>query len=105
MGGAFEKSEAEQAKDFATLIKLIDENTVLITHGPPWGILDTTSEGNHAGSKALRDLIEKRPPRLHLFGHIHGSFGIQGIFASGSYPDSRKFIGADLENRKLMVFE
>ena len=104
-GGAFEKSEAEQAKDFTTLIKFMNDNTVLITHGPPWGILDTTFSGKHTGSKALRDLIEKRPPLVHLFGHIHHSFGVQGIFANGAYPAGRKFISADLENRKLAVVE
>ena len=105
VGGAFEKSEAEQARDFATLIKFMNDNTVLITHGPPWGILDTTFGGKHAGSKALRDLIEKRPPLVHLFGHIHQSFGIQGIFVNGAYPGSRKFISVDLENRKIAVVE
>jgi Icc-related predicted phosphoesterase len=103
VGGTFEKTEDEQEKDFRTLAKLIDENTVLITHGPPWGILDTASDGKNVGSKALRYFIETRPPRLHLFGHIHRTFGIQGICANGAYPASRKFISADVKKQEMKI--
>jgi len=105
VGGTFEKNEADQVKDFNVLEKLIDDNTVLITHGPPWGILDTASDGKNVGSKALRDLIEKRPPRLHLFGHVHRTFGIQGKHANGAYPSSRKFLCVDVEMQEVEVFD
>ena len=42
------------------------EVDVLITHGPPKGILD-----NGNGSVALREAIEMRKIRKHIFGHIH----------------------------------
>lgn len=51
---------------------LIPEKTdVLITHGPPQGILDKTIDGENAGCKNLRDVIAKIRPKLHVFGHIH----------------------------------
>lgn len=50
---------------------------VLITHGPPAGILDLTINGRHAGSTSLLAEINQRlKPQLHLFGHIHESYGI-----------------------------
>jgi len=105
IGGTFEKTESEQAKDLDELVKLIDGNTVLVTHGPPWGILDTLGDGRNVGSKALRRLIDERPPRLHLFGHIHRAFGIQGICANGAYPASRKFTSVDVERREFRIVE
>ena len=49
---------------------------VLITHQPPYGILD---EGDdiHYGSKTLRESIKQSKPKYHLFGHIHGLNGIK----------------------------
>ncbi len=50
---------------------------ILITHGPPKGILDVTRDADHgkpihAGSRSLADQIMQRiRPRLHAFGHIH----------------------------------
>ena len=48
---------------------------VLITHGPPSGILDQTPEGEHAGCEELRKRIAQVRPRLHVFGHIHLGYG------------------------------
>lgn len=49
---------------------------VLITHGPPFGILDQTAPGEaHLGCEELLDAIEEKKPRVHLFGHIHGGAG------------------------------
>lgn len=97
VGGTFEKDEPEQEEDLLTLQRLVDENTVLITHGPPQGILDNVGNGINAGSKALRNMIKKKRPLLHLFGHIHQGFGIEGRSVNGSYPRSRKFIEVDLD--------
>jgi Icc-related predicted phosphoesterase len=50
---------------------------VLITHGPPAGILDFTIDRKHAGSTSLlTDIIQRIKPQLHLFGHIHEGYGI-----------------------------
>jgi Icc-related predicted phosphoesterase len=50
---------------------------VLITHGPPAGILDFTVDGKHVGSTSLLTEINQRiKPQLHLFGHIHEGYGI-----------------------------
>jgi Icc-related predicted phosphoesterase len=103
VGGTFEKSEEDQEKDFLTLEGLIDEGSVLVTHGPAWGTMDIAGDGKHVGSRALRRLIESRRPRLHLFGHIHRTFGIDGNRVNGSYPASRKFIGIDVDTVEARI--
>lgn len=57
-----------------------DDTDILITHSPPHGILDRTSEEYHppanVGCAALARRIEKLPRlKLHVFGHIHPSNG------------------------------
>lgn len=55
---------------------LIPANTdVLITHGPPRGILDKTFSGEPVGCDDLRAAVERIQPRLHVFGHIHEGYG------------------------------
>ena len=48
---------------------------VLVSHSPPKGILDLSSDGRHLGSQAVRDTLEMRKPNLVVCGHIHGSAG------------------------------
>jgi Icc-related predicted phosphoesterase len=50
---------------------------VLITHGPPYGILDQALPGDaHLGCEELRKAVEEKKPRVHMFGHIHGGAGL-----------------------------
>lgn len=48
---------------------------VLVTHGPPAGILDRTSRGDDVGCADLLATVQQRRPRLHVFGHIHEGYG------------------------------
>jgi len=48
---------------------------VLISHGPPRGILDVTHEGEHAGGIEHRNVVRSIRPKLNVFGHIHESYG------------------------------
>jgi predicted MPP superfamily phosphohydrolase len=52
---------------------------ILMTHGPPKYILDTTSGGHSAGCEHLRRAVERVKPRLHCFGHIHTGYGAQRL--------------------------
>ncbi len=55
---------------------------ILITHGPPKGIMDVTrdwksKEPIHIGSKSLTThVLERIKPKLHAFGHLHDEDGI-----------------------------
>lgn len=57
----------------------IPENTdVLITHGPPQGILDEvkTAYGvEHHGCEELWMAVGRVHPKIHVFGHIHEGYG------------------------------
>ncbi|MDR3572289.1 MAG: metallophosphatase domain-containing protein [Anaerolineaceae bacterium] len=49
---------------------------VLITHGPPYGVLDTAHPTtDHLGCEELAEAVQQIRPRLHVFGHIHGGQG------------------------------
>jgi Icc-related predicted phosphoesterase len=53
---------------------------VLITHTPPYGILDLPTSGVvHLGCPYLRQELKRIGPRLHVFGHVHASHGINKI--------------------------
>jgi Icc-related predicted phosphoesterase len=54
----------------------IPDVDVLITHGPPYGILDKLTPYGHLGDKELAKKVVSTKPMLHIFGHIHGSTGI-----------------------------
>lgn len=47
---------------------------IVITHGPPKGILDYT-DGRRAGCPGLFQAVARTQPRLHCFGHIHEGWG------------------------------
>ena len=77
---------------------LIPESTdVLITHGPPYGILDEVIRRDggleHAGCRSLLKRVLDIAPGFHLFGHIHesrGSFEEGGVyFCNVSTMDER----------------
>lgn len=69
--GAFNTSE-EKLKEMYKGIRDID---VFISHGPPYGVLDKPYKNGHAGSRALMEAIGRIKPIVHVFGHIHDSYG------------------------------
>ncbi len=66
--------------------KLIpDDIDILVTHSPPYGILDTVSRWpdpipENCGSKHLLSHVNRIKPRLHVFGHIHEGCGQSIVF-------------------------
>lgn len=57
------------------LLKNCPSGGVLISHSPPKGMLDISSDGRRLGSTALRDAIINKNPPLVVCGHIHASAG------------------------------
>lgn len=55
--------------------KIPEGVNVLITHGPPLGILDQLHNGKNAGDPDLLDAVKRIKPKLHVFGHIHSAYG------------------------------
>jgi Icc-related predicted phosphoesterase len=65
---------------------------VLITHGPPHGILDQSCplmDSEHLGCRDLRMAVQHVRPRIHVFGHIHGGHGTMAT------------VGTDWENKPV----
>ncbi len=76
---AFTGSEKDLAKKFALIPDDID---ILITHSPPYAILDIVKKNNsnsyeNVGSKALAEKVGhmKNLPKLWVWGHIHECYG------------------------------
>lgn len=59
--------------------ELIPNDTdILITHGPPHGILDEVPRQfwiENTGCEELRKKVEEIRPKAHIFGHIHCGYG------------------------------
>lgn len=77
---AFMKNRGELAEVWK---RIPDDTKVLITHGPPYGVQDLTlyptgKPDTHAGDEELtKELLTHRvKPKLHVFGHIHYSYGV-----------------------------
>ena len=67
----FTEKEAEE------LLHECPSNSILISHSPPYQILDKSSSGQHLGSTTIRKFIDQKTPKLLVCGHIHESAGKQ----------------------------
>lgn len=65
----FSEEEAEE------LLMNCPMGSVLVSHSPPYGMLDLSSHGRHLGSTAVLKTIEDKSPKLVVCGHIHESGG------------------------------
>jgi len=62
---------------------------ILVTHGPPHGYLDFgVYQKAPVGCEELREVVARIKPKLHVFGHVHGSYGLarnkHTLFANAS---------------------
>ena len=68
-----EQELGERLKKFEGLDPL-----VLICHAPPKATkLDRVREGQHFGSTAVREFIDRQQPRYFYCGHIHEAAGVE----------------------------
>ncbi len=70
---AFQKERGPEIRKHWDLIP--EDTDILITHTPPYGILDEIAKGEKLGCEELRDKLGSVQPQYHLFGHIHFAFG------------------------------
>ena len=75
-GTPFELSEEEIR---STLSRTMEAGAILVSHPPPNGAVDVVYSGEHVGSVAVREAVEKYQPPLVLCGHIHEARGIERI--------------------------
>ena len=70
-----EYSEEEIAEALAAFDDLAPP-VYLVVHFPPWNTaLDEAAKGRHAGSRILREWVERKQPRYLFCGHIHECAG------------------------------
>lgn len=72
------------------------DTDVLITHGPPHGIMDNVFDPwadtvEAVGCEELLPVVKRIKPRAHIFGHIHAGYGQVEI-------DGIQFINASICN-------
>lgn len=91
----------ERGEDIRAYWAQIPENThIVITHGPPRGILDQAAphkNTEHLGCDDLLMRIKEIKPLIHVFGHIHGGYGC--------YRDSNgtEFYNASILNEAYQI--
>lgn len=74
---AFMKDDSDLAAEWK---KIWDSVNVLITHGPPYSILDKNNRGDACGSQSLYEHVKLLPHLTHhIFGHLHHSHGYEEI--------------------------
>lgn len=88
-------------RDRANLYSRIPDDTdILVTHVPPYGILDQApGYEHHQGCLQLLNAVRRVKPMLHVFGHVHGGYGTfstpDTLFVNAALPGQ----GYDLSNR------
>ncbi len=68
----------EQISTMLLKLNPSSENFVLISHIPPYGAGDI-GRGQHLGSKAIREYVERNNPLAVCCGHIHEARSISSI--------------------------
>jgi predicted phosphodiesterase len=95
------------------------DTEVLITHGPPYGILDQVTgsidfsgKAEHLGCEELLIRLAAVKPKVHIFGHIHGGYGVaqskvttyvNACTCSELYKPSNRPIVVDLTAKRTVV--
>lgn len=80
------------------------DTNVLITHTPPFGILDVYNN-RHLGCEELLERVKQVRPRLHCFGHIHEAKGRWNDRETGTlYVNAAMEVDGKIRN-KPTVFE
>ncbi len=72
--GTFREGSEERIKEL-----LVEKADILVSHSPPYGILDLAGGSHHVGSKAVLEYIKSSKPFLTLHGHIHESWGFENV--------------------------
>jgi len=77
-GWAFNRDESKMTQHWEAIP---DDTDVVITHSPPYSILDVVPyQGECHGSPSLyKEIVERIKPKIHCFGHIHEGYGIKII--------------------------
>ncbi|MCP4439320.1 MAG: metallophosphoesterase [Aureispira sp.] len=91
---AFNRERGDEIKKHWDLIP--DDIDILVTHGPVYGILDTTIRGERVGCKELLSVVQTIKPKTYICGHIHEHYGTH-------QTEDTLFINASILNLRYKV--
>jgi hypothetical protein len=83
----------------------IQNADVVITHGPPKGILDMTSSKQRGGCQDLFAAVARARPLLHCFGHIHEGWGAKLVAWRGDEATEDPSHFSDIDNGSSTLVE
>ncbi|KAL2162583.1 hypothetical protein VTH06DRAFT_7497 [Thermothelomyces fergusii] len=83
----------------------LDGADVVITHGPPRGVLDLTASRQRGGCDQLFAAVARSRPRLHCFGHIHEGWGSKLVTWRGDRASESPSHFSDIDNAASTVIE
>lgn len=98
---AFNRERGESIRKHWEMIP--EDTDILITHCPPFGILDFNDKEKHEGCQDLLEIIQQKiKPRLHIFGHLHDAHGQtkigETIFVNASIVNTTQY------NKLIKIF-
>lgn len=102
-GGAFGRSNAaDRVKAYASIPLDTD---ILVTHGPPYGILDLSPAEypGPVGDRELRQAVIRVRPKLHVFGHVHSGYGVRATRHTLFVNAALFGLDGSLENRPIVL--
>jgi Icc-related predicted phosphoesterase len=76
---------------------------VLITHGPPYGILDYTYTSNRVGCEELYKKIMQVRPKISIFGHIHYGYGYKEYDGMSFFNAASLGENYEYENKPILI--
>jgi len=78
------------------------DTDILVTHGPPYSILDETKKGDKVGCKLLCEYIfNKLAIKYHIFGHIHEAVGQETLITNNNQQTT--FVNASVLNERYKL--
>lgn len=80
------------------------DTDIVMTHGPPRGIMDFTYGRERSGCPDLFRAVAEARPRIHCFGHIHEDWGARLVTWKDSGIDKPSHFTA-IENEKSSTVE
>ncbi|CVL01702.1 uncharacterized protein FMAN_07900 [Fusarium mangiferae] len=77
---------------------------IVVTHGPPHGLMDMAPERQRIGCPQLFSAIAKSQPRIHCFGHVHSGWGAKVVSWRPQISENPPHF-SDIDNGKSRIVE
>lgn len=95
----------EEEEYHRQLPPVLEGATILASHAPVKGILDSVMPGIHVGGRALREAVEAARPAIVLSGHIHQARGlVLWDWAAGHIEEEQRTeLSTDVRGKTLFM--